>query len=88
LLLNPNSKSNILFPYSDAYPHQISLQLKTILGTSHICGGSIINENYVICAAHCVQGQSKSKLKVRAMFILKVKSKSTSHFENNFKQKA
>ena len=38
---------------SDAYPWQISL---TYSGGSHICGGSIINEKQVICAAHCVEG--------------------------------
>ena len=40
----------------DAYPWQISLKS---FG-SHICGGSIINEKQVICAAHCVQGQIAS----------------------------
>ena len=36
----------------DEFPWQISLRN---LG-SHICGGSIINENQVITAAHCVEG--------------------------------
>jgi len=35
-----------------AFPYQISLRN---LG-SHICGGSIINQNQVITAAHCVEG--------------------------------
>ena len=37
---------------SDEFPWQISLRN---LG-SHICGGSIINENQVITAVHCVEG--------------------------------
>jgi len=36
------------------FPWQISLRN---LG-SHICGGSIINRNQVITAAHCVEGAS------------------------------
>jgi len=36
-----------------AYPWQVSFRQ---LG-QHICGGSIINERQVICAAHCVDGQ-------------------------------
>merc|ERR1712045_72077 len=36
------------------FPWQISLRN---LG-SHICGGSIINKNQVITAAHCVEGSS------------------------------
>jgi secreted trypsin-like serine protease len=39
--------------------------VKGLFGSSHICGGSIINENYVVCAAHCVQGQNKNSLKVK-----------------------
>ena len=55
--------------FLDAYPWQISLQVTSLLGQSHICGGSIINENYVVCAAHCVQGQNKNKLRVKITII-------------------
>lgn len=36
------------------YPYQISLQIKTNNGYSHNCGGSIVKENCVLTAAHCV----------------------------------
>ena len=41
-----------MFHCLDEFPWQISLRN---LG-SHICGGSIINKNQVITAAHCVEG--------------------------------
>ena len=36
------------------YPWQISLQLTPAYGGNHICGGSIVNSEWVITAAHCV----------------------------------
>ena len=49
-----NFQNSIFVLLLDEFPWQISLRN---LG-SHICGGSIINENQVITAAHCVEGAS------------------------------
>merc|ERR1712055_908325 len=39
------------------YPHQISLQFSS---GSHTCGGSIIGNNKIACAAHCTQNSASN----------------------------
>lgn len=52
------------------YPYQISLQyyVQAFLRNhfTHICGGSILNENYFVTAAHCVKDANISYLSVLA----------------------
>ncbi|KAH8418319.1 hypothetical protein KR222_011120 [Zaprionus bogoriensis] len=46
----------------EQHPYQVSIQ--TIKG-SHFCGGSIISEDIVVTAAHCMQSYAASKIQVR-----------------------
>lgn len=50
------------------FPHQVSLQwgLPPILPLSHMCGGSILNENWILTAAHCPKGVPFGGLSVKA----------------------
>ena len=43
------------------YPFMVSLRY----GGEHWCGGSLVRENWVITAAHCVEGVSESSLQVK-----------------------
>ncbi|XP_012529670.2 chymotrypsin-2 [Monomorium pharaonis] len=45
-------------------PYQVSLQ--TEYSSFHFCGGSILNDNYVITAAHCVDDKDANDIKVVA----------------------
>jgi trypsin len=44
------------------FPFIVSLQKSG----SHFCGGTLVNANTVVTAAHCTQGQTASQLSVRA----------------------
>ncbi|XP_032686017.1 trypsin-1-like [Odontomachus brunneus] len=45
-------------------PYQVSLQ--TSYSDSHFCGGSVLNDNYVITAGHCVDNMKDEKIIVIA----------------------
>nr|P51588.1 RecName: Full=Trypsin; Flags: Precursor [Sarcophaga bullata]CAA64354.1 trypsin-like enzyme [Sarcophaga bullata] len=46
----------------EAHPYQVPLQNAAL---SHFCGGSIISEDLVVTAAHCMQSYTASQIKVR-----------------------
>ncbi|XP_031838673.1 chymotrypsin-2-like [Nomia melanderi] len=50
--------------YSGQFPYQVSLQTRST--SFHFCGGSILNADYVLTAAHCVESKKVSEIKVVA----------------------
>jgi elastase-2 len=47
-----------------AHPHQASIQVQSGTGWSHICGAVLIARNKILTAAHCLQGQTASRMRV------------------------
>lgn len=45
---------------SAASPHELPYQVSLRYGGGHICGGSVLNANYIVTAGHCVIGAANS----------------------------
>jgi len=48
-----------------AHPHQVSLQVLSSGAWRHICGAVIISNNRILTAAHCLQGQDASRMRIK-----------------------
>ncbi|XP_016994210.2 trypsin-like [Drosophila takahashii] len=46
----------------EQHPYQVSIQTRS---SSHFCGGSLINSDTVVTAAHCMQKYTASEMQVR-----------------------
>merc|ERR550519_2764844 len=48
------------------FPWQVSLRTIGAIGSTHFCGGSIIDKDWILTAAHCCAGQIPATMHVVA----------------------
>lgn len=48
------------------FPFQVSLRTLNTIGMTHFCGGSVIDESWILTAGHCCAGQSSATMHVTA----------------------
>uniref|UniRef100_A0A336LL72 CSON013639 protein n=1 Tax=Culicoides sonorensis TaxID=179676 RepID=A0A336LL72_CULSO len=46
----------------DTSPHEFPYQISIQYNGGHICGGSILNENFIVTAAHCAKPANQTKI--------------------------
>lgn len=66
---NPEDDTNIIGGDTadrGEFPYQVSVQHKGLFGQQHICGGSVINEIFILTAAHCITELSAHSIVVVA----------------------
>lgn len=66
-------------------PYQLSFQDLSFGGSFHFCGASIYNENWAICAAHCVQGEDMDNPDYLRVHIIIPTSYATEKYEYSMK---
>ncbi|KAG5667513.1 hypothetical protein PVAND_015492 [Polypedilum vanderplanki] len=57
---------NPLFPFLGIFNQQDSNNNQSQTKWSHFCGGSVLNENHIVTAAHCVDGMNISRMSIFA----------------------
>jgi secreted trypsin-like serine protease len=65
-LSNANAQPQNIFGGTPIDISQVPWQISLEFNGNHGCGGSILNEEWVLTAAHCAQGQNPSSLIVHA----------------------